>query len=248
MSSVRPLIDIDTFFTDLKERGIKHLHHANSVETAITYFRYALILSRQKCEADGLPQSPQWSDDLDKKFGIWNDIFLNANDFHQLFKKPNKYGPILFCFNLDRLRDHLKANGAGLSITKDQPHEWTEDNSGSRWRVNTNDFFQHPKDHKLCRYTNGWPDVVISIDSGQLPLDLVDRVIIDEHPTSDLFHSQTRSIFENCMKSHGIEISVFKRKFCKDVCKCKNTDYFKKETESHKYVTGSWESEYGSVG
>lgn len=225
------------------------MYHANSVETAITYFRYGTLFSRKRCEDESYPQSSQWSDEkVDKKYGIWNDIFFNFNDFHRLFKKPNKYGHILFTVDVELLLNHVQENGLGLSITKIQPHNWDDSNEPSRWRTSLDGLFPYGATSDKKKYLDGWPDVVISVDSGELPMSIVKRVVIDEHPTNPNFFSQTKSIFENCMRGHELDIGVFKRKFCKDNCKCKEPTYFSRHVKEYKYVTGAWESEYGSVG
>ena len=79
-------------------------------------------------------------------------------------------------------------------------------------------------------------------------MSLVERVVIDDHPSNEHFFAQTKAIFENCLAGHELDIKLFKRKFCKSECKCMDPSYLKKETETFKYATGAWEPEFGSVG
>lgn len=81
--------------------------------------------------ASGYPQSPQRSDEQDKKFGIYYDLFLDSVDIHDRAKRHNAYGPILFVINVKKLID---LDIASLWITKANPLYWdaTDDHS-RRW-------------------------------------------------------------------------------------------------------------------
>ena len=83
----------------LDEKGVSRLFHANSVLTACTYLENGHLLSRAGVEGRGLRQTPQPSDEIDRKFGILGDIFLDGIDIHERArtkKAPNEYGPVLF--------------------------------------------------------------------------------------------------------------------------------------------------------
>lgn len=57
-------------------------------------------------EKHGLRQTPQSSDATDKKYGIWDAVFLDHVDIHYRGgrkKGPNQYGPVLFVLSLDVL-------------------------------------------------------------------------------------------------------------------------------------------------
>ena len=43
----------------------------------------------------------QNSDDIDAKYSILNDVFLDFVDVHQRASNFNVYGPVLFVFSLD---------------------------------------------------------------------------------------------------------------------------------------------------
>jgi hypothetical protein len=109
----------------LKSKGITHLYHANTVRTACTFIRAGGLLSRGAVEDLGLEQTPQTSDDIDKKFDVWYDVFLDSSDLHTLFNRQNHYGPVLFKFNVDVLT--LK-DLPPLWVTKNNPIYW-DDNS-----------------------------------------------------------------------------------------------------------------------
>ncbi len=246
---MRPYIKKEFFLEELLKRDSKFLYHANSVETSISYLRYGSVFSREKCVEYKFPQSSQWSDKLDQKYGIWNDIFINFSDLHQNFKKPNSYGPILFCFNINRLFDYLLKNGSNLGITKINPNRWEEQHQDvDKWLSNFEGVFINDKQHKDKKYTFGWSDIVVSCENGSLPLSVVDRIIIDEHPTNVLFYAQTKSIFENCISGHNLDIPIYRRRFCNKECLCKNIHYIENKIEDFKYVLGGWASEYSLTG
>jgi len=103
----------------LKRIGVTHLHHANSVITSCTYLEQGGIVSRGFAEDNGLQQSPQPTDELDKKYGIWHTIFVPHVDIHDRqgqTKAPNSYGPVLFVLDLDVLL--RLPPGAQVRVTK----------------------------------------------------------------------------------------------------------------------------------
>jgi len=232
--------------TELATRGFKHLFHANSVETSITFFRHGAIFSRKYCEDSKIPQSSQWSDKKDKEFDIYNDIFLNFHDLHRNFSSPNDYGPVLFCFNAIKTLNFIIDTCIGLSLTKKQPHKWLKsDAPKDRWRSSISDLFPHPAMSAKARHINGWPDLVISAET--LPLDLVDAVVVDKHHTSNTFNNQLQSIFQNCVDGHKLPIKIYQRKFCKLNCACKTNQYIKSKNLECKYEAGNWQSIYGKI-
>lgn len=109
----------------LKQKGVTHLYHANSVETSVTFLEQGGLRSRGFVEAHGLKQTPQSSDGIDKAFGVWNFVFLDPADIHDQscrIKAPNQYGPVLFVFGIDVL---LKLPpGSDVLATKMNPCYW----------------------------------------------------------------------------------------------------------------------------
>jgi hypothetical protein len=119
----------------LRTCGATELHHANTVTTSCTFLEQGALVSRGFAELHCLSQTPQGSDDIDKKYGIWNSIFLDHVDIHYRAgrkKGPNQYGPVLFVLDLDVLL-HLPA-GTNVRVTRMNPVHWSnkqEDNE--RW-------------------------------------------------------------------------------------------------------------------
>lgn len=113
--------------TVLERIGATELHHANTVPTSCTFLEQGGLLSRGYVERNGLIQTPQPdSDYIDKKYLIWDRIFLDHVDIHGRAgrkKGPNYYGPVLFEFDVNTLLE-LPAQTEVL-VTKQNPVHWT---------------------------------------------------------------------------------------------------------------------------
>lgn len=107
------------FFT---EKGITHFYHANSLATASSFIKENGLLSRGCVEGKGLFQTTQTSDEIDKKYDVWDDIFIDTVDLHGHFPRQNLYGPVLFRFNIDFLLEDT----VEIWITKNNPVYWDE--------------------------------------------------------------------------------------------------------------------------
>lgn len=106
----------------LKEKGITQLYHSNTVSTSVTFFEQNGLLSRGYIEDRDLFQSFQSSDEIDKKFNVWNDVFLDTVDLHVHFHRQNNYGPISFQFSIE----FLLYNDYDIWITKNNPIYWND--------------------------------------------------------------------------------------------------------------------------
>ncbi len=63
-----------------------------------------------------------YTDDLDRRLGIWNDIFLDTVNIHSQISDRNKYGPVLFEMSVEMLRN-LPAPSRVL-VTRSNPSKW----------------------------------------------------------------------------------------------------------------------------
>lgn len=124
----------------LQKKGIDTLHHANTVQTACLFLQKGRLLSRGTVDEQGLEQTPQKSDDIDKKFGVWYDLFLDSVDIHARAKSRNFYGPVLFRFRLDLLSESWLPS---VWITKKNPTQWKDGESLSdRYFTSVTEFDQ----------------------------------------------------------------------------------------------------------
>lgn len=108
----------------LKEKNVEYLYHANTVLTAKTFIQQRCLLSRHQVETDNLLQSPQKSDPEDKKYNVWDAIFLDGADLHVKYSQPNFYGPVLFKIKLDML---ISPSFEKVYVTKSNPMCWRDD-------------------------------------------------------------------------------------------------------------------------
>ena len=121
----------------LKEKGVTHLHHANSVVTACSFIRFNALLSRGEMERRGLPQSSQLSDATDRSLGVYHDIFLDTVDIHNRASKRNIYGTVLFRIGLDSILEH---DFPPIWITRSNPMGWKSSTKhADRWFQSTAD-------------------------------------------------------------------------------------------------------------
>ena len=116
-------LDNKELYELLKNKGINYLYHANTVATSITFLEYNGLMSRGAIEYEGLYQTEQPSDELDKKFNVWNDMFIDTTDLHGYFPRQNLYGPILFEFDIELVLE----KSYDIWITKNNPIYWELD-------------------------------------------------------------------------------------------------------------------------
>lgn len=107
----------------LIDSDVKYLFHANTVATSVTFLLHGGLLSRGAVEEQGLYQTPQESDELDKRLGVFNDIFFDSDDIHARAHNFNAYGPVTFVYSLDVL-DTIKNNE--VLVTRDNPIRWNK--------------------------------------------------------------------------------------------------------------------------
>jgi hypothetical protein len=107
----------------LKAKGVKYLYHANSVLTSLTFIQQNSLLSRAFVQKNGLLQTPQKSDEEDKKFNVWDDVFLDGLDLHKKYSRPNNYGPVLFALKLELLQ---APSLPPLLVTSNNPWFWKD--------------------------------------------------------------------------------------------------------------------------
>lgn len=110
-------------FDALKSKGAQFLYHANTVQTACIFLQNARLLSRGTVAERGIVQTSQLSDEIDQKYGIWNDVFLDSVDIHSRGKRRNVYGPVTFEFDLSILESKWLPS---VWVTKMNPTKWKD--------------------------------------------------------------------------------------------------------------------------
>ena len=162
-------------YDSLKAKGVKGLFHANTVRTSKTFLEQGGLLSRKYIEDNGLIQTPQKSDEIDKKFNIWNDIFFDAINISKYYDRYNLYGPVLFCFNLDMLK---LDNQIIVQVSKKNPMHWNdEDKIEDRYFMNKEDFDSNFKTGNKLK--DGGCHIIIGTDDGKIPFENLLGIQID---------------------------------------------------------------------
>jgi len=193
----------------LKDRGIVHLYHANSLATSASQLKLKGLASRKLVENSGLPQTYQYTDSTDKQLGVWGDIFLDTIDIHKRASRLNFYGPILFILDIGILQ-----NVDVALITKSNPSKW-----GLRTSFEDRYFTTHEELVKGWEFGNF--DQMLTICNPVTPLEFdgyLDQILIDEPGTTNepskeflLAHSTISSLTN----------AQVNRRQCSQRCKCK---------------------------
>lgn len=197
----------------LLDKGVRHLYHANTVRTSISFLKSGGLLSRGYCEDMGLPQTSQYTDDSDQKYGIYYDIFFDSIEIQER-TGFNYYGPVLFVYNIDVL-DSIEEGH--ILITKQNPVKWKDtQNNEERYFLDINelslnfirgDFGQH---------------ITITAQRSPLSFKYLEKIILsnpqrDDNSIFDTAHSTLNSL----IKKSEFNIPLITRD-------CVNNDQFNK--------------------
>lgn len=197
----------------LLSNDVKHLYHANSVVTALTYINNGGLMSRDFVERTGLPQTPQQTDESDKALDVYDDIFFDSVDLHVRMKNNNHYGPVLFVYSVDVL-DLIPAYD--VLITKDNPIHWDENILYAQKY-----FLSLPElENDFAKGNFGQHITIRHIDE-PLTFDKLEKIILD-YPGDDKidYFNNAKSEIERALRYNNINVPVEVRK-CSDDCKCK---------------------------
>ena len=215
----------------LEEKHVHYLYHANSVLTSISYLEHGGIMSREYTENCGYPQTPQQSDDTDKLFDIYNDIFLDSVDVHECSKNVNHYGPVLFVYSLDVL-DEIR--DFDVCVTRVNAMYWLERNTPENQRYYENvtqlrNFFTKG---------NFGQSITIRHISQPLSFDHLVKIIIED-PGEDKkayleYALDTIKPLLKCIRKENI----LEIRHCDDNCRCLDTyNNYKEGYTYHRFKT-----------
>lgn len=200
--------------------GVRHLYHANTVTTSCTFLEHGALLSRGYVEHHKLTQTDQASDVCDKKFRIWDAVFLDHVDIHQRAgrkKGPNQYGPVLFVLDVDLLL--RLPSGTDIRVTRSNPVHWNErQTEEDRWYLKAEDLSQS------LGYGDFDKMLVIATADGRVDFPGVElRVMLDnpKRPLSDgtdaYTHAEQR--LKGAAEIGGVRIVVAPHE-CRTDCAC----------------------------
>src|ERR1043165_6680334 len=89
---------------EILQKVRQRLFHAVNLEDFIVYWREQGVISRGRLEKSCPKYTRFFSDEQDRKLGVWERAFGNLNDFGRYFwsyesATPNGYGPITLVFS-----------------------------------------------------------------------------------------------------------------------------------------------------
>lgn len=202
----------------LEKNGCRNLYHTNTVRTSLTYLEQGGLLSRGKVEARNLIQTYQKSDNLDKQYGLWNDIFFDSVDIHNRISNINFYGPVMFVLKLDVLNDYHE----DIFVTKSNPVHWTIDSpENEKFYLNNNDFEQ-------CYRLGDFRSMFIAKNINMINFDrYLEKIIIDVsglicNGTDVSNYSMSQLLSTASIYFPKIKNLIFYR-MCAPQCNCKIT-------------------------
>lgn len=210
----------DAIYEVLKGIGATQLHHANTVTTSCTFLEHAALLSRGYVENQGLAQTYQGSDAIDKKYGVWNRVFVDHVDIHHRggrVKGPNQYGPVLFSFDLNILL--TLPTGSDVLVTKTNPIHWNPSQTdGDRWYLTPEELTNS------MHYGNFDNMLVINTTDGKVDFPNKPALISLDEPQrnlssgKDAYASAEERLLESA-KAAGVAVAIDKHN-CRPDCTC----------------------------
>lgn len=196
----------------LLNAGVDHLYHVNTVVTSLSFINQCGLLSRQTAEILGVAQTPQSSDDIDREFGIYNDIFFDSVDIHDRAKLPNEYGPVMFVYSVDVLDTLTEYD---ICITKDNPIYWEDG-------MQDNEKYFNNEKEILFGFSKGDFNKHITVRniSKPLPFDYLEEIVIDNPGTMNYeLLTEAKGALEAAAKNIGLRIPITVRN-CSANCGC----------------------------
>jgi len=201
----------------LMQKGIDHLHHANTVTTSFSFLKTGGLVSRGHAVKHGLPQTPQTSDALDQHFGIWDDIFTDTVDIHARAKQRNYYGPVLFVLDPTLLLS--LPPGSDVLVTKKNPTKWVDGEQAS------DRYYQTPAELSMFLSRGTFDQmVIIRTLSGHLPFAGKSVEIVLDNPQGKLRNGSDAYVtaeakLRSTASASGISATISQRN-CIPNCKC----------------------------
>lgn len=200
----------------LEKKGCTCLYHVNSVPTSLTFLEHGCLLSRGNVEANNLIQTPQKSDEIDKKFGLWNDIFFDSVDIHNRRKNINFYGPVMFVLSLNILSDYRN----NIFITKSNPVNWN--NNFSTDEMYYTDIIEFEQNYRLGDFRSMFIAKnidIINFDKYLLEI-IIDVSGLTYRGVDISCYSMKELILTASKYCPGIE-SLISYRVCNNRCNCK---------------------------
>lgn len=209
-------IESKKVYETLVAKGVENIHHANSVITACQFLRKGSLMSRGTVDRNKLFQTKQASDDIDKKSGIWFDVFADSVDIHDRAKRANAYGPVTFILDVKIIEE---AHTGRVWVTKLNPTKWEGKSREERWFLSAEDL--------EAKFVKGRFDqtIVFRHCGGELPFKNYLKEIILDDPMLETkedeveYYSMAYGALRLSMTEGRIDVPIRKR-ICPEKCTC----------------------------
>lgn len=208
-------IAVSDFLSVLESRGVEELYHANTVTTSCSLLTLGALCSRKEVEDAGLRQTSQFSDQDDKRFGVWDCVFLDTFDIHSAVESHNNYGPVLFGFH----REFLNQGQAGcIRVTRCNPTKWESLSDEDRWFQNIDSLREEFEPGNLDHM------VVVPSPGRSLRLDgMVSTILVDD-PEAEVegvdAYPQAFEALQEAARTGALTLPPPRRRVCSASCKC----------------------------
>lgn len=161
-------------------------------------------------------QTPQSSDDLDKRYGVWFDVFADSVDIHHRAKRANAYGPVMFVFDTELID---RSYTGRIWVTKLNPTKWSGKSDSERWFQNKSDLEENLVKGRFDQM------LVFRHCGGALPFKkYLKKIILDDPKLKDEegvnFYSMAVGALRLAMADSGIDVPI-ERRVCKEGCTCR---------------------------
>ena len=190
----------------LINNDVQHLYHTNTVETALSFLQCGGLLSRGLCIDMELPQTPQYTDALDKRCNIFYDIFFDSTEI-QRKTGYSSYGPVLFQYDINVL-DIIKEGN--IRITKTNPEKWLNTTNEAE------KYFIELDELSFCFDKENFGQHITLIDQRTpLSFEYLERIVLS-NPQKDnnyLFEI-AKKIIEQAIEASTFDMSLEIRRYC----------------------------------
>lgn len=182
----------------LMKNGVYRLYHSNTVETSLSFLKTGGMLSRGLCEDIKLPQTPQYTDVLDKKNNIYYDIFFDSVEIQKI-TGLSYYGPVLFVYKIEVL--DTVAEGK-IRITKLNPKNWISTMPDiDKYFIGFNDLNKDYNPHDFGQH------ITLTNQRQPLSFDYLEKIVlIDPKRDDNSIFEKAKSVIEQTLESCRMHI------------------------------------------
>jgi hypothetical protein len=178
-----------------KQRSVS-LFHACQFKEFHSYLSVGGIPSHDCLERYGLTYNPLVTDDNDHRNGVWDKVFVNLQDYGEIFANgrdgtPNAYGPIIFKINPEafsvatEVAITLRSAGA-YNFNRQEESLCSIDEVGRIFCYSSGSYVRFGNNLREA-FPDRLPNYVESVEihcafpSGYLPMEYVEAVIVDPY-------------------------------------------------------------------